>query len=70
MTLKCHHPAKYLKSITMDVGMVYIKAQLVEEKKRRLTFEVSVEDAKGIIYANSKVVNFKMIILNTIKGQR
>ena len=49
---------KYLKSITMDVGMVYIKAQLVEEKKRRLTFEVSVEDEEDVVYATSKVVNF------------
>jgi len=51
---------KLIKAIGMNVDFLYIKAQLVEEKKRRLTFEVSVEDAKGIIYANSKIVNFKI----------
>jgi len=51
---------KLIKAISMDIDFIYIKAQLVEEKKRRLTFEVSVEDAKGIIYANSKIVNFKI----------
>ena len=51
---------KLIKTISMDIDFIYIKAQLVEEKKRRLTFEVSVEDAKGIIYANSKIVNFKI----------
>jgi len=49
---------KLIKAITMKIEYIYVKAQLVEEKKRRLTFEVSVEDAEGVVYATSKVVNF------------
>ena len=49
---------KYLKAITVDVGMLYIKAKLLEQKKRRLAFEVSVEDEKGEVYTQAKVVNF------------
>ena len=49
---------KYLKAITMDVGMVYVTAKLLEQKKRRLTFDVSVEDDEGEIYTRATVVNF------------
>jgi len=49
---------KLIKAISMDLEYIYVKAQLVEEKKRRLTFEVSVEDAEDVVYATSKVVNF------------
>ena len=49
---------KYLKAITMDVGMVYVTAKLLEQKKRRLTFDVSVEDDEGEVYTQAKVVNF------------
>ena len=49
---------KLIKAITMDLAYIYVKAQLVEEKKRRLTFNVSVEDGKGVVYAISKIVNF------------
>ena len=49
---------KYLKAITMDVGMVYVTAKLLEQKKRRLTFDVSVEDALGKVYTRATVVNF------------
>ena len=49
---------KLIKAITMDLAYIYVKAQLVEEKKRRLTFEVSVEDAEDVVCATSKVVNF------------
>jgi len=49
---------KYLKAITMDVGMVYVTAKLLEQKKRRLTFDVSVEDSKGEVYTWATVVNF------------
>ena len=49
---------KLIKAISMDLEYIYVKAQLVEEKKRRLTFEVSVEDVEGVVYATSKVVNF------------
>jgi len=49
---------KLLKSIAIDVGYIYVKAHLLEEKKRRLTFEVSVTGIDGVVYATSKVVNF------------
>jgi acyl-CoA thioesterase FadM len=49
---------KYLKAITMDVEMVYVRAKLLEQKKRRLTFEVTVEDALGEIYTKATVINF------------
>ena len=49
---------KLIKAITMDRAYIYVKAQLVEEKKRRLTFEVSVSDKSHEVYATSKVVNF------------
>ena len=49
---------KYLKSITMKVDMVYVTAKLVEQKKRRLTFEVLVEDMLGEVYTKATVINF------------
>lgn len=49
---------KLLKAIVMDVGYIYVQAHLAEEKKRRLTFEVSVVDDEDTVYATSKVVNF------------
>jgi len=49
---------KLIKAISMDLEYIYVKAQLVEEKKRRFTFEVSVEDAEDVVYATSKIVNF------------
>ena len=49
---------KILKAITMDVETIYVKAKLVEEKKRRLIFEAEVVDAEGLVYAISKIVNF------------
>jgi len=49
---------KYLKAITMDVGMVYVTAKLIEQKKRRLLFEVEVKDALGVVYTRGRVVNF------------
>ena len=49
---------KILNAITMDVETIYIKANLVEQKKRRLAFEVEVQDNDGVVYAASKVVNF------------
>ncbi|NEW60736.1 hypothetical protein GSY74_05520 [Sulfurovum sp. bin170] len=41
-----------------EVIDIYVTASLVEEKKRRLSFEVSVEDEFGKVYARSKVVNW------------
>jgi len=49
---------KHIKAITMDVGFIYVYATLIEEKKRRLTFDVKVLDENEEIYATSKVVNF------------
>ena len=49
---------KLIKAIGLDVDYIYVKAQLVEEKKRRLTFKVSVVDAESTVYARSKLVNF------------
>ena len=49
---------KILKAITMDVETIYVKAKLVEVKKRRLTFEAEVVDEVGLVYATSKLVNF------------
>ena len=49
---------KILKAITMDIETIYVKANLVEQKKRRLAFEVEVQDNDGVVYATSKVVNF------------
>ena len=52
---------KILKAITMDVETIYVKAKLVEVKKRRLTFEAEVVDGEGLVYATSRIVNFIVI---------
>jgi len=49
---------KYIKGIGMDVGYIYVKATLVEEKRKRLTFEVEVTDREGNVYNKGKVVNW------------
>ncbi|MBA1420053.1 MAG: PaaI family thioesterase [Epsilonproteobacteria bacterium] len=49
---------KILKAITMDVETIYVKAKLVEVKKRRLIFEADVVDDEGLVYATSRIVNF------------
>jgi len=49
---------KLLKAVTTDVGFIYVKARLAEQKKRRLTFEAEVVDENGVVYASSRVVNF------------
>jgi len=49
---------KLIKAITMEVGFLYVKAKFVEQKKRRLTFEVDVVDEGGVMFATSRVVNF------------
>ena len=49
---------KILKVITMDVGIIYVKAKLIEAKKRRLIFEAEVVDDEGLVYATSRIVNF------------
>jgi acyl-coenzyme A thioesterase PaaI-like protein len=52
---------KFIKAITMEIAFIYVKAKLVEQKKRRLSFEVTVEDGFGEIYVQSKVVNFLIV---------
>jgi len=49
---------KLMKAITMDVGFIYVYARLIEEKKRRLTFDAKVLDENEKVYATAKVVNF------------
>ena len=49
---------KILKAITMDVETIYVKANLVEIKKRRLIFEAEVVDEVGLVYATSTIVNY------------
>lgn len=49
---------KLIKAITMDVGVIYVKARLLEQKKRRLIFEAEVVDEFEVIYVSSRVVNF------------
>ena len=49
---------KILNAITMDVETIYVKANLVEAKKRRLIFEAEVVDEVGLVYAKSIIVNY------------
>jgi len=49
---------KFIKAITMDVEILYVYVRLIERKKRRLTFESTVEDVSGEVYSRAKVVNF------------
>jgi len=50
--------SKLLKPITMDLEYIYIKAILIEHKKRRLIFDVFVKDKEENIYAKAKVTNW------------
>ncbi len=49
---------KYIKAITIELEYIYVQAILVEEKKKRLTFEVAVMDEYENIYTTAKVVNW------------
>ncbi|MDD3591781.1 MAG: hypothetical protein PHO65_04025 [Sulfurovum sp.] len=49
---------KFLKSIPLDAGYIYVHAALAEKRKKRLTFDVTVEDNQGDVFSQSKVVNF------------
>ena len=53
-----HMETKFLKSVTLETDYILVKASLSEMKKRRLSFEVSVEDEKGEVFVQAKVVNF------------
>lgn len=50
--------SKLVKAITMETENIYVEAILVEQKKRRLIFEVSVKDAQGELYAKATLTNF------------
>jgi len=54
---------KLLKAVGLDVEYIYVTAHLMEQKKRRLTFEARVTDVEGVVYATSKVVNFVLMEL-------
>ena len=50
--------SKLIKPITMELEYIYVKALLVEQKKKRLIFEVTVEDKSQTVYAKAKVTNW------------
>ena len=50
--------SKFIKPITSDVETIYVHATLIEEKKKRLTFEALVMDADENIYVKATVVNW------------
>ncbi len=49
---------KFIKAVTLESEHIYVHAKLIEHRKKRLTFEVSVQDKDGEIFTKSKVVNF------------
>jgi len=53
-----HMETKFLRSITLETEYIFVKASISEMKKRRLSFEVSVEDEKGDVFVEAKVINF------------
>ena len=50
--------SKFIKPVTSDLKMIYVLASLIEEKKKRLTFDVIVMDDLENVYATAKVVNW------------
>ena len=50
--------SKLIKSITMKLEFIYVTAKLIERKKRRLTFEIVVQDKDENIYATARVINW------------
>ena len=49
---------KFIKSITLETTYIFVHARLIEQRKKRLTFEVTVEDNEGEVFTKAKVVNF------------
>ncbi|NEW59948.1 hypothetical protein GSY74_01515 [Sulfurovum sp. bin170] len=49
---------KFIKSVTLEMQHIYVHAQLCEQRKKRLTFEVSVQNKDGEVFTKSKVINF------------
>ena len=50
--------SKFIKPITHDMETIYVQVTLIEEKKKRLTFEALVMDASENIYVKATVVNW------------
>jgi len=50
--------SKLIQPITMELEYIYVKASLVEQKKKRLIFEVTVEDKAQTVYTKAKVTNW------------
>lgn len=48
----------FIKPITLETDYIYVHAKLYEQRKRCLTFEVTVEDKDKKIFTKSKVINF------------
>ena len=53
--------SKLISPITMDLEYIYVKASLVEQKKKRLIFEVTIEDASQTVYTKAKVTNWIIV---------
>jgi len=49
---------KFINAVTLETQYIYVHAKLSEQRKKRLTFEVTVEDKDGKVFVRSKVVNF------------
>jgi len=50
--------SKLIKAITQDLEYIYITARLLERKKRRLIFDVVVQDKEKNIYAKASITNW------------
>jgi len=50
--------SKLINPITMDLEYIYVHATLVEQKKKRLIFEVTVKDKFGEVYTKATVTNW------------
>ncbi len=50
--------SKLIKPITMDLEYIYVHASLGEQKKKRLIFEVTVQDKFGELYTKATVTNW------------
>jgi acyl-coenzyme A thioesterase PaaI-like protein len=49
---------KFIKSITLETQYIYVHAKLCEQRKKRLTFDATVQNKDGEIFTKSKVINF------------
>ena len=58
MSITRNMESKLIKPITMDVEFIYVTATLVEQKKKRLIFDVVITDKDETIYTKAKVTNW------------